>query len=105
MAGLETLVEATLASSAAIFLVLLLRRPLRKAFGARVAYAAWGLVPVSLLAILVPAAQAPVLAANFVVVSGQAFPVAAQPALAATDPAALVAPCWLVGLLGCAAWM
>ena len=39
------LVEATLASNAALALVLLLRRPLRKAFGARVAYGAWGLVP------------------------------------------------------------
>src|SRR5690606_5125961 len=105
MAGLETLVEATLASTAAIVLVLLLRRPLRKAFGARVAYAAWGLVPVSLLAILIPAAQAPVVAVHFAVVSGQTSSSIGQPAPTAIDPTALVAACWLVGLLGCASWM
>ena len=56
MAGLETLFEATLATSVAVLLVLALRRPLRAAFGARVAYGAWVLVPASLVAVLLPAA-------------------------------------------------
>ena len=57
---LGTLIEATLAVSAAVALVLLLRRRLREAFGARVAYAAWWLVPAALVAVLLPAAVQPV---------------------------------------------
>lgn len=53
------LFEATFAGSAAILAVLLLRRPVRAAFGARAAYAMWLLVPVALLATLVPAATTP----------------------------------------------
>lgn len=50
------LIQATLVGSVAIALVLLARRPLRRAFGARVAYAAWWLVPAALLALALPAA-------------------------------------------------
>jgi TonB family protein len=50
------LVQATLVGSAAIALVLLARRPLRRGFGARVAYAAWWLVPAALLALAIPSA-------------------------------------------------
>lgn len=49
------LIEATLASSAAIALVLALRMPMRRVFGAQMAYATWLLVPVSWLALLLPA--------------------------------------------------
>lgn len=56
---LDWLAEATLATSAAIVLVLLLRRPLRALSGAGAAYAAWGLVPAVLLASLLPAAVEP----------------------------------------------
>ena len=55
------LLQATLLGSAAIGLVLALRQPLRRAFGARVAYAAWWLVPAALSPLLLPAA-APVAA-------------------------------------------
>ncbi len=48
------LLEATLATSAAACLVLALRRPLRQAFGARLAYLAWGLVPAALVAVSLP---------------------------------------------------
>lgn len=48
--------QATLVGSAAIALVLAGRKPLRRAFGARVAYAAWWLVPAALLALALPAA-------------------------------------------------
>lgn len=53
---IATLAEATLASSAAIVMVLLLRRPLRIRYGAAISYAGWLLVPVALMAILLPAA-------------------------------------------------
>ena len=56
---LGTLVEATLATSAAVVLVLLFRRRLRDVFGARIAYAAWLLVPAALVAVLLPAAVQP----------------------------------------------
>lgn len=50
-----------LSGSAAIVLVLALRAPLRRAFGAGVAYAAWGLVPVAMLAVLLPGDVRPAL--------------------------------------------
>ncbi len=49
----------TLVGSAALIAVLLLRLPLRKLFGANVAYTAWGLVPIALCAALLPARLAP----------------------------------------------
>jgi len=49
----------TLVGSAAPIAVLLLRLPLRKLFGANVAYTAWGLVPIALCAALLPARLAP----------------------------------------------
>lgn len=55
------LCETTVAGSVAILLVLALRRPLRHAFGAGIAHAAWALVPLAMLAVLLPAAQSPAL--------------------------------------------
>lgn len=51
----QELLETTIAGSTALVLVLLLRRHLRAAFGAAVAYAAWLLVPAALVAMLLPA--------------------------------------------------
>ncbi|WP_222563886.1 TonB family protein [Novilysobacter antarcticus] len=48
--------RAAVASSVAMGLVLLLRRPLRRGFGAASAYAAWLGVPASLVAVLAPLA-------------------------------------------------
>ncbi|PZO10080.1 MAG: energy transducer TonB [Lysobacteraceae bacterium] len=59
---IAALFEATLVSVLALVLVLALRRPLRRWIGARLAYAAWALVPVSLLAAWLPAPAAPPLA-------------------------------------------
>ena len=55
---LTLLAEATLSSSAAIVLALLVRRSLRRWFGAAVGYAAWGLVPVAIVAVMLPAMTA-----------------------------------------------
>lgn len=49
------LFEATLVSTMALALVSALRRPMRRWIGARLAYTAWALVPVSLLALWLPA--------------------------------------------------
>ena len=54
---LPLLARATIAASVAILVVLLLRRPLRSAFGAEVAYAFWLLVPATTLAAFLPARQ------------------------------------------------
>lgn len=48
--------QLVLASTGAIALVLLLRAPLRRAFGPELAYLAWAAVPLSLLAVLLPGA-------------------------------------------------
>jgi beta-lactamase regulating signal transducer with metallopeptidase domain len=55
------LCETTVAGSAAILLVLASRKPLRRVFGAGIAYTAWALVPLAMLAVLLPAAQSPML--------------------------------------------
>ncbi|MDQ3160411.1 MAG: TonB family protein [Pseudomonadota bacterium] len=49
------LMETTIASTAALLLVLLMRRRVRTTFGASMAYAAWLLVPISTIAVLLPA--------------------------------------------------
>ena len=54
--GMPLLVEATLAGSVAIVLVLLVRQRLRARFGAGIAYAGWLLFPAALLAVSLPAA-------------------------------------------------
>ena len=51
---LALVLQATLLGSVAVGLAMILRRPLRGAFGARAAYAAWWLVPAALLAMLLP---------------------------------------------------
>lgn len=68
------LCETTVAASAAILLVFALRRPLRHAFGAGVAHAAWALVPMAIFAVLLPAAQVPVLAVPAIVMPADVSP-------------------------------
>ena len=50
----ELLLRALLASLCASVLMLVVRRPLRQCFGASAAYAAWAVVPASVLAALLP---------------------------------------------------
>lgn len=52
---LALLMRATLALSGAILIVLVLRAPLRRAFGAQIAYTFWLLAPMAALASLLPA--------------------------------------------------
>src|SRR5262245_40888932 len=51
---LRDLLSLTLASSVAATLVLLIRRPVRRAFGAVAAYFTWLLIPVATIAVLLP---------------------------------------------------
>lgn len=98
--ALRTLALSTLASSAAILVVLLLRKPLRQRFGAQVTYALWALVPLAALVALLPAPVAQVAApASF----AAAAPVAVQPlpsVIAVTrsiDPLPWLGAAWLLG--------
>ncbi|MEI2456572.1 M56 family metallopeptidase [Lysobacter firmicutimachus] len=86
---LRALAETAAAMSLAIALVLALRRPLRRAFGAGVAYAAWWLVPLAVVAVLLPAAPRPPTATAWQVVPG------APMALAPAAPQAPVATLWV----------
>lgn len=97
-AGLALLARLLLASSAAALLACALRRPLRAWLGARAAYPLWGVVPVSLLAMLLPARPVLVQAlpgAGLRLDAG--LPVAA--AIAAPALASWLVPLWLLGAL------
>jgi TonB family protein len=93
--ALSTLVEATLASSAAIAMVLLVRRPLRSRFGATVGYAAWGLVPAALAGVLLPAATVPAAAYAPTVEVVAVQPLASAPA--GFDWTVLLLSAWALG--------
>ncbi|HSD17702.1 MAG TPA: TonB family protein [Thermomonas sp.] len=101
------LVETTVAGSAAILLVLALRWPLRQAFGAGIAYVAWTLVPLAMLAVLLPAAQSPVSGLPVMAMrmprglsastgAGQAMPDMATWAVIAVAGGALACALWMV---------
>ena len=94
---LTALIETTLASSCAIVLVLLLRRPLRRGFGAGAAYALWALVPAAAFAVLLPAASAPLPLSLPVQVTIQAPAAIAAPQTASIAPTALALIVWSLG--------
>lgn len=105
LAGLLT--ETTLASSAAVLLMLALRRPVRAALGAGAAYALWLCVPVALVAVLLPRGADVPLALP---VAWDAAPMAVAALAQAPggfDWRAMLLPLWLAGSLasvGLAAW-
>lgn len=99
---IEALFETTLASSAAIVLVLCLRGLLIRRLGASIAYAAWALVPVAWLAVLLPAPKPQIAQMAQRVDVGTL-----QPLLAVDIPApfpwqAWFAALWLLGAIACA---
>ncbi len=104
---LQGLIEATLAGSAAAVLVLALRRPMRAAFGAQVAYALWLLPALAMLATLLPAAT--VVAARLPVAPALVLPAGAAMAAAPVphdiDIAAGLLVLWVVGALVGAGWL
>lgn len=54
---LETLLRACLVASLASLLIMVLRTPLRRLFGASIPYALWGLIPLALILVSVPSAR------------------------------------------------
>lgn len=97
--AVQWLFEATGLMSAALILVLLLRTPLRRGFGARAAYALWLLVPLALLVTLLPAPER-----NLVPMRVAPVIVPADVTATASGSAALAWPglllaAWLAGVL------
>lgn len=113
--ALVWLIESALAVTLALSLVLVLRVPLRRAFGARMAYACWLLVPLAMLAVALPAhepAQSNAMnaasAAAPTVHVGSIMPV--RPALDAISQGAslpwlqVLLAIWILGALLLASW-
>lgn len=101
---LAILLKTNLAAAAAILLALALRKPVRKAFGARIAYALWLLVPLAVGASLFPARTivlpyAPPLALTVetAIPSGTTGEVATMTAAAPLIDNAVLIALWLVG--------
>jgi len=97
------LLESTCASSAAIVLVLLLRRPLRAAFGANAAYTLWALLPLAVMAASLPARVVPVAAAEADVRVGIGA-VAGNVQAAGIAWSAWLLSAWLAGAIALATW-
>ncbi|WP_417474634.1 TonB family protein [Luteimonas mephitis] len=98
------LLESTCASSAAIGLVLLLRRPLRAAFGANVAYALWSLLPLAVLAASLPARVVRVLASEAGVTVGAGAVAGSAPLADVAGSAAWLLSAWLAGAIAFVLW-
>ena len=103
---LKLLMEATVASSLAIVVVLLFRMPIRQLFGARVAYTLWALIPLALIAVFVPAREVvvktvsqPVLVETAPVVMAVNTP--AQTGDFSSDFLMLL---WTLGIAACGFW-
>lgn len=94
--GFRLLLETTCASGVAVLLVLLLRWPLRAAFGANAAYASWLLVPLVTLAVLLPAPRVEVMLAAMPMAAPGAGHVA-EPA--PFDPIPLLLALWIAGVV------
>ncbi|TAA41350.1 TonB family protein [Pseudoxanthomonas winnipegensis] len=94
--------ETTLATSAALVVVLLLRRPMRAAFGAGAAYALWALMPVALITVLLPAPVRSMALMPMAVRVGSVQSVAVAPADAAVPWMPVLLVLWLSGALAMA---
>lgn len=98
------LVRVNLALAVAILLVLALRRPARRLFGARVAYGLWTIVPLAAAAVFLPRPAAPSALAPLVLAASQAGD-AAGPILQSGTANAFAVAIWTVGALAAAAVM
>ncbi|MFC3716729.1 TonB family protein [Luteimonas soli] len=98
------LVESTCASSAAIVLVLVLRRPLRSAFGANAAYLLWLLPPLAVLAASLPARVVRVVVSEAAGNVGVGRVGAGMPLDTTTPAVGWLLPAWFAGVAGFALW-
>jgi TonB family protein len=96
---LSGLLRVNLASAVAILLVLLLRKPARGLFGARVAYALWITVPLVAAASLLPQPATVTFLSPIVLTASAAVGRGAPTALGGDYAAPLLAAVWLAGAL------
>ena len=103
---LATLLRANLALAVAVAGVMVLRLPVRRLFGARVAYGLWILPPLAALAMLVPARVVTIrLPVATIEKAETAFaPTATTTGTAPFDLQPLLAALWLAGVVACLAW-
>lgn len=102
---LQSLFDTAVATTCAVALVLLVRRPLRAAFGAAVAYAAWLVVLAAAFATLLPAATVPIITLhamrNVAASTFSAVPASVQAVIA---PASWLVVAWSLGTVLAALW-
>ncbi|SEL70939.1 TonB family C-terminal domain-containing protein [Pseudoxanthomonas sp. GM95] len=99
---IAVLIETTLASSAALLLVLALRRPMRVAFGAGATYGLWALVPIALVAVLLPAPVRPAVLVPMVAKVGEAQALEAVPVASSVPWMPVLIAIWVIGALAVA---
>ncbi|MET3663567.1 M56 family metallopeptidase [Caulobacter sp. 1776] len=107
--ALEVLLGANLALAVAVAVVMAARLPVRRLFGARVAYGLWTLPPLAAVAMLVPARMirvtVPAPPAPAGPAGGEMLSEAAATGAAAFDPGPLLAALWLIGVIASLAWV
>ena len=103
---LKLLIEATIASSLAVAVVMVLRVPMRKMFGARVAYTLWCLVPLALIAVSIPAQEIVVkTVTQAAIVETSSAPIVSAMPLPAVDYSSdIFLLLWLAGIIACIFW-
>ncbi|MGH8108333.1 MAG: M56 family metallopeptidase [Arenimonas sp.] len=101
---LKLLLEATIAVSFAIVVVIAVRVPMRKLFGARVAYTLWCLVPLALIAVCIPAQQIVITTVSQAVATDTSpnLPASAMAVQAVDYSSDLFLSLWLIGIVVCA---
>lgn len=105
---MRVLVHTSVLSSVAIVIALLLRKPLRRSFGAQAAYVVWSLVPVALVssALPVPMQRGQALETVVQLAAPMRSAVAwVTPAGSAPNWLGIAALLWLLGSVGLLVWM
>ncbi len=103
MSGLlATLVELNIAAAAAILFVLLIRGPTTRAFGPHAAYALWSMVPVAMLATLLPERTTETFVTEFLIGGLPASLAHMQATAAASWLPAIVGGAWIFGAIALA---
>jgi TonB family protein len=99
------LFEATLATTAAMLVVLAARRPLRAAAGACAAYLLWAAVPLVAVAVLLPAAVLPIPEIRLSLPAAVGGAPIASAVGTARDTTGLLLLAWFAGALATVAWL
>lgn len=98
------LLTTTVVLSVALLIVVLLRRPVRAAFGARVAYGSWSLPPLAMLALLLPVPIQSIDSPMLAVVRAAPLQALAD-APAAWPTSAVWLAIWLLGAMAMMTWI